>query len=61
MAERQSGVVGYDLTISVEKSTVHDQQVAQQLGKVLKKWVFQRERSESGYDHWQVRERVRPT
>lgn len=48
-------VVGFDLTISVTKSTEVYQEVAARLRQVFKEWAFQREVSETGYDHWQVR------
>lgn len=48
-------VVGYDVTISVEKSTTHYLDVVEKLKPIFSKWVFQREETESGYDHWQVR------
>ena len=48
-------VTGFDLTISVEKSTANYQEVAERMRQVFRKWVFQRETSESGYDHWQCR------
>lgn len=52
---RQVPCVGYDLTISVEASTPGHTEVAAVLSQVFKKWAFQRERGEGGYDHWQVR------
>ena len=49
-------LVGFDITISVDKSTNDHYQVANVLKTVFKKWVFQREVGENtGYNHWQVR------
>lgn len=46
---------GFDVTISVAKSSVHYLDIVERLKKVFKEWVFQRELTSSGYDHWQVR------
>lgn len=48
-------VVGFDVTISVRCSTDRHQEVAANLKQIFREWVFQREVSASGYDHWQVR------
>lgn len=48
-------LVGIDVTLSVEKSSPHYQDVAAKLTAVFKKWVFQRENADSGLDHWQIR------
>lgn len=51
----QQQVAGWDLTISEEKSTPDPLQVAKALKEVFKKWVFQKEKGDEGYVHWQVR------
>jgi hypothetical protein len=48
--------VGYDLTISVEKSSTDHLLIGTELSRWFKKFVFQREvGEETGYDHWQFR------
>lgn len=47
-------VFTYDFTISAEKLTDR-LSIIKTLNEWAKKWVFQREKSESGYDHWQGR------
>ena len=49
-------LVGFDITISCDKSTNDYKQVAHVLKQVFKKWCFQKEKGENtGYVHWQVR------
>ena len=52
-------LVGFDLTISVANSTEDFNQVILALKQVFRELVFQREKSDSGYDHWQCRGWVR--
>jgi len=47
-------VVGYDFTISCEKMPDLNEVVVA-LNQWFKKWVFQKEKGESGYLHWQGR------
>ena len=44
---------GYDLTISVDKSTPDHNVIGANLGKVFSKFVFQKENAD-GYLHWQA-------
>lgn len=43
----------YDFTLSCEHYSVED--VCEQLKEICKKWTFQKERGESGYEHFQGR------
>lgn len=45
----------WDLTLSVECSTAHYMDMVARLKQVFKQWAFQRELTDSGYDHWQIR------
>ncbi|AXH74392.1 MAG: replication associated protein [Circoviridae sp.] len=49
-----SAVVGYDFTISVQKFP-DEKLLMKTLNEWFKKWVFQQEKGESGYLHWQGR------
>ena len=48
-------LAGYDVTISVEKSSAQYVDVQARLKQVFKQWAFQREKTDDGYDHWQCR------
>lgn len=48
-------LVGFDISISLTKSTNDYRVVANNLKQIFKKWAFQKEIGESGYEHWQVR------
>ena len=47
-------IVGYDITIS-SKQALKKLDVELAISPFCKKWVFQRELSDSGYKHWQCR------
>lgn len=47
--------VGFDVTVSQREDPLPPPAFAAKLKEVFKKWVFQQERSESGYLHYQVR------
>ena len=49
----------YDVTIPVNAETENYMKVGQRLAEICSKFVFQRERTENGYDHYQVRLRSR--
>lgn len=48
-------VVGYDVSLSVAKSTDNHLDIIPKLKQIFKKWAFQLEQSDSGYLHWQIR------
>lgn len=50
-----SALVGYDLTISVQASTNNHAIIGEKLHRIFKKFVFQKECTEAGYNHWQIR------
>jgi len=52
--ENSKQVVGWDITIKKDR---HDtwKHLGEQLNGWCKKWVFQQERGNGGYEHWQVR------
>jgi hypothetical protein len=52
---KDGGLIGYDLTISVEKSTTDHNIVGAVLNEWFKKFAFQKEKGEKGFIHWQVR------
>lgn len=50
-----SAIVGYDVTVSLRDDPLPPTEFAKKLKEVFKKWVFQEERSDEGYPHYQVR------
>lgn len=49
-----NAVCGYDFTISCEKCNDYSQ-IIKWLKQVAKKWTFQKEKSDSGFLHFQGR------
>lgn len=46
---------GYDVTLSCAASSEDPRDIVKLCTQLFRKWAFQKERSETGYLHWQVR------
>lgn len=45
----------WDLTLSTDISTDNEMDIIDELKQIARNWVFQLEKSETGYIHWQIR------